>query len=498
MDSEGNELEKKFASSPEALLLCDPGGRIMDVSPPACVLTGYPREDLLDRPLDELTEPAMGYLFPELGRIATVDLEAGIRCKDGSTKPFHLKFRPFRLGDRTHSMIRVSRHRRASDQLPEDPDFVRALLRSCGTYILSVSAQGRIVFANSRFEELAGLPLSQLRGREAWDLLFDPVQRAELRRVFDGPASDPEITMQWPGVGGTVKTIVWSRAPLDASMHRPSYQILIGRELLPSGEIHTQTVGLRSSMGGHGACSPEEHVTRLNSDLESLRLEHDSLMYSLAHDLRAPLRAMSGFSDALIDEYSLRPLDEAGRQYAREISQSAHRMDALIDGLLQYSRLCRMPIRPGTVALDNLLTDVIRSFDHEIQARKASIMLEAKPGEIVTDRTILILLVSHLLSNALKFVAPHVEARVSIKVESLKHNRGVRLSVRDNGIGISADYHRVIFGMFQRLNRAESYLGTGMGLAIVGKCAERLKASLGLNSQPAQGSAFWVDLPPIL
>jgi PAS domain S-box-containing protein len=493
VESNRDELEREFASSADALLRCDPAGRIVDASPSACALTGYPREDLLARTLADLTEQGTGPLLLELTRSAALALEAGFRCKDGSTQRVHLRAHPVRMGDDTHSMIRVSRRRRACDQLPEDPEFVQVLLRAPGTYLVSVSMQGHVVFANAAFETLAGQPFSRLRGRRVWDLLVDPVHQGILRRATETAEASPDFTLSWPTPGGEPIPIAWSQALLTWSRSRPSYRILIGRE--PARPSRSPSDPAAPAVQPHDL---ERRIARVNADLEVLRLEHDSLMYTLSHDLRAPLRAMSGFSEALIEDYSLRPLDPAGQTLLRRISDSARRMDTLINGLLQYSRVCRMPVRPETVALDAVLSDIVRGFDREIRASGACVALEASPREIFTDRTVLVLMVSHLLSNALTFVRPQVVPRITLRAGVLDGERGIRISVCDNGIGIPAEYHRIIFGMFERLNRSESYLGTGMGLAIVGKCAERLNGSLGLESVLNEGSTFWVDLPLLL
>jgi len=484
-----DDLDRTLAASSESLLLCDAEGQIVGVNDSLCSLTGYDQQDLLAKSLGELTETDTGRLISELRDDATLDVETGVRCKDGSTKRLQLRLRSLRIGDRPHSVVRVARRRRAADRLPEDPEFVRALLHSAGTLVICVSAEGRIVFANPAFEALIGHAFPEIRGRRVWDLLADPEQGALFRKALEIPDAPHLIENSWVTADGVRKSIAWTGTRMASVPQSPPYLLLVGRETAPAASAPAPLVPAEDRR----RLELEDRIATLTRELEKVRSEHEALTYTLAHDFRAPLRAMSGLSDALIEECARSSTDEEGLNYALRIARSAQQMDALIENLLVYNRLARMPVERDSLRLDSVLTEVLQALDPEIRNREARITCLIPPLDVVADRTVLFLLLYQLLSNAVKFVPPGLLPAVGLRAE--RREGCVRLSVDDNGIGIPAEYHGVIFGLCERLNPSEAYPGTGMGLAIVGKAAERLHAKVGLESQVGKGSHFWVDLP---
>ena len=218
----------------------------------------------------------------------------------------------------------------------------------------------------------------------------------------------------------------------------------------------------------------------------------ESYSYSIVHDMRAPLRAMSSFAQLLRSEYGAR-LDENGHFYLDRISQGAFRLDRLIQDVLTYSRMDRDDLPLQEVRLGALLNDIVREFP-ELASTRARVQIAS--GCHVTLRSNIAALsqiFSNLLRNAVKFVAPGVTPEVKISCE--QRDGMIRIEVRDNGIGISPEHQHKIFGVFQRLHRPDEYEGTGIGLAIVKKSAERLGGRAGVDSQPGRGSCFWIDLP---
>jgi PAS domain S-box-containing protein len=488
------DLDRTLAASAESLLLCDSEGRIVGVNASLCSLIGYERQDLLAKRIGELTETDAGRLIAGLRDDATLDVETGVLCKDGSTKRLQLRLRSLRIGDHPHSMVRVARRRRAADRLPEDPEFIRALLHSAGMLVICVCSEGRIVFANPAFEVLIGRSFLEIRGRRAWDLLADPEQGAAFRKALEVPDAPQMIENSWVTADGVRKTIAWTGTRMASAPQSPPYLLLVGRELSAAAAAPSRAPTRRLPPAEDRRRSElEERIATLTRELEKVRGEHEALTYTLAHDFRAPLRAMSGLSDALIEECAQSSSDEESLKYALRIARSAQQMDALIENLLIYNRLARMPVERDPLRLDLVLTEVLQSLGPEIRNREARISSEVSPLEVMADRTVLFLLLYQLLSNALKFVQPGVIPDVSLRTD--RRDGFVRVSVHDNGIGIPAEYHGVIFGLCERLNPSESYQGTGMGLSIVGKAAERLHAKIGLESEVGKGSLFWVDLP---
>jgi signal transduction histidine kinase len=218
----------------------------------------------------------------------------------------------------------------------------------------------------------------------------------------------------------------------------------------------------------------------------------ETFTYSIAHDLRAPLRAMVGFARALLEDYGMK-LDPTGQDFANRIVDSAKRMDRLIRDLLSYSHLSREEIRPGVVDMQAALEEVLRLCEPQVLETQAEIRVETPLADVWAHKHILVQMLANLISNSLKFVAPGVTPRVRIWTE--EREDFVCLSIQDNGIGIASEHQQRIFRIFERLHGVEAYPGTGIGLALVQKAAERMNGAVGVESAPGDGSAFWIEFP---
>jgi signal transduction histidine kinase len=234
----------------------------------------------------------------------------------------------------------------------------------------------------------------------------------------------------------------------------------------------------------------ERRVRERTVLLQEMTREANSFAYTVAHDLRAPLRAISGFCHMLQEDYG-HAIDAVGRVYLDRVLQGAQRMDDLIFDLLEYARVNQTDLLRDRVDLDELAEELLRRMAPEIAERKADVRRVGELGAVVGHRPVILQVLANLVSNALKFVAPGVRPEVRIRGEAGAGR--VRVVVEDNGIGIAPEYQDRIFGIFERLNRAEDYPGTGIGLAIVRRAVERMGGRVGVDSTVGQGSRFWVE-----
>jgi PAS domain S-box-containing protein len=235
----------------------------------------------------------------------------------------------------------------------------------------------------------------------------------------------------------------------------------------------------------------EETVRLRTARLRETVGDLEAFSYSIAHDMRAPLRAMQGYAGILIEEHG-KGLSGPALTYLQRIATSAERLDRLIRDVLDYSRIVRSEWSPEPVEPGALLAELLDSYP-DFQRARASIVVRGALPAVWANRSALTQVLSNLLSNALKFVRSSCPARVVVRGEV----RGdvVRVWVEDNGIGIASEDRERIFAMFQRLHRAEEFEGTGIGLTIVRKAVERMGGRVGLESTPGRGSAFWFELP---
>ena len=233
-------------------------------------------------------------------------------------------------------------------------------------------------------------------------------------------------------------------------------------------------------------------VSEATSKLEQSNAELEAFNYTVSHDLRAPLRAMWGFANAMEEDYGA-ALDETARGYLREITDSARRMDQLINALLAYSRIGRSEITLVPVDTNKCFRDALHQIDGDApQEDHGWVEFQANMPVVLGDYILLTAVLANLLSNAHKFVASGQEAKVRAYCETGPQK--IRIVVADEGIGIALENQGKIFGAFERLHGVDKYQGTGIGLAIVRRAVEKMNGNFGVESTIGSGSRFWIEL----
>ena len=234
-----------------------------------------------------------------------------------------------------------------------------------------------------------------------------------------------------------------------------------------------------------------EELARTNEELRTACRDLEVFTYAVAHEFRAPLRAMTGFCQILQDQYRDKPFDQEGQECARRIEGGARRMDALIRDLLSYCNVARTRVDTGPVDPTQMIREALRNLALEIESSGAGVTVDDDFPTVVANPSLLSLALTTLLSNALKFVSEEVRPKVRIG-HDVQDGR-IRIWVQDNGTGIPPQYQERIFGIFERLQNSPEIPGTGIGLAIAKVAAERISARVGVESQPGHGSKFWIE-----
>ena len=233
----------------------------------------------------------------------------------------------------------------------------------------------------------------------------------------------------------------------------------------------------------------ERLVAERTAELQEMIGELESFSYSITHDLRAPLRALQGFAEILRQSAHNR-LSEQELDYVDRIITAALRMDALIRDVLEYGRMIKTELVLQSLDVEMLIKEIVQSYP-QFQSPDADIEIGSPLPPVLGNAAALTQIISNLISNAVKFVAPGRKPRLRIRAE--RRGEHVRLWFEDNGVGIPENLRGRIFELFQRGHGSE-YEGTGLGLAIVRKAAERMHGKVGVDSSPGQGSRFWVEL----
>lgn len=238
----------------------------------------------------------------------------------------------------------------------------------------------------------------------------------------------------------------------------------------------------------------ERRVAERTAELEAANHELEAFSYSVSHDLRAPLRAMDGFSKMLMEDYH-DSLDETGRDYLARVHGASQRMAQLIDDLLSLSRVTRAEMRREPVDLSALALEAVEAIRRKEPERRVEVAIA--PGlEVWGDPRLLGLVLENLLSNAWKFTSRSDEAR--IELGALEEAEGLVYFVKDNGAGFEMAYVDKLFNAFQRLHSASEYPGTGVGLATVQRIVRRHGGQVRAEGETGKGATFYFTLPPSL
>lgn len=236
----------------------------------------------------------------------------------------------------------------------------------------------------------------------------------------------------------------------------------------------------------------EKRVAERTAELAAANRELETFAYSVSHDLKAPLRGIDGYSQ-LLQETCADELSKDARIFVQNIRDGSAQMNALIEDLLDYSRMERRQLRSMRIDLGNAVRSVLAERASEIEARGVRLQVQFPALSVQADPDGLAVALRNLLENALKFTngaKPPV-----IEVGGREEPNSCILWVKDNGIGFDMKFHDRIFEIFQRLQRTEDYPGTGIGLALVSKAMHRMGGRVWAQSAPGQGTTFYLELP---
>jgi signal transduction histidine kinase len=234
----------------------------------------------------------------------------------------------------------------------------------------------------------------------------------------------------------------------------------------------------------------EQKVRDRTRQLEAANQELEAFSYSVSHDLRAPLRAVDGFTGMLAEDYD-NVLDDKGKRLLEQVRKNGVKMGHLIDDLLEFSRLGRKEISKSEVDMDELVAGVISEMDKSYP-HKAQIKVNPM-GRLLADPALITQVITNLLSNAIKYSSKKEHPFIEIKMTA--ENKEFIYSVSDNGAGFSMQYASKLFGVFQRLHRDEEFEGTGVGLAIVQRIITKHGGRVWAEGKEGEGATFYFSLP---
>ena len=372
----------------------------------------------------------------------------------------------------------------ANQQLTHQQRLLTLFIENSPAAIAMFDREMRYIAASRRYLVDYNLVQQPLAGRSHYEIFPDlPERWKEIHRRCLAGAVEHAEEDAFPRSDGRLDWVRWEIHP----WYEPDAEI--GGVILFS-EVITERKQAEQQIREMNALL-EERVRERTAALRETNAELEAFTYSVSHDLRAPLRAIDGYIQILLEDYTT-VLDEEGRRLGQVISREARRMSSLIDDLLNLSRLTRQEMRPERIQMEQLAQGVFSELATLELERELDLRLAALPearGDPVLIRQVWI----NLLSNALKFSAGRQPA--VIEVGSRSQDGETAFYVRDNGVGFDMCYADKLFGVFQRLHSEREFKGTGVGLAIVKRAVLRHGGRVWAESRPGEGACFYFTLP---
>lgn len=472
----------------------------VQVNSQLCAILGYTREELLQRSWAELTPQ------PDLAQnLALRDAMLANRAdnykmrkrfvrKDGSFVHTEIDVRAVRLPDGSikhlFSTIKdITERLQAEAALREQTNRleVAEAMAGLGSWVYDtrthVAWWSRQMYRNIGLDEALGPPVDMVAYLEC----FHPEDRALVDSFMRSVPKSMEVSTaefrRHPDLG----PLRWFRGSVQSKALETRGHYSFSGTLLDITPLKLAQTTLEETNA-----ALEQRVNERTAQLRGLNEELEAFSYTVSHDLKAPLRGIDGYSQLLEEEHSSQ-LNEEGRQFLTRIRRGVLQMGDLISGLLDYSRMERRTMEQQRVDVPVLVAQVIEGHSADIDSTRVRLSLQLEPMVLQLDREGMAVVLRNLVGNAIKFSRTRDQPEVEIGARTEGPRR--ILWVRDNGVGFDMKYHDRIFGIFQRLQRAEDYQGTGLGLALVAKAVQRMGGRVWAESQPGQGATFFLEFP---
>lgn len=498
----------------DAIISIDEEQRIVAYNRAAQEIFGHPAQAVLGRPLDlllptDLAAAHRGHIHafdrePALTRVMGGGREVAGRRADGTLFPAEASISKIIEGGHavyTAILRDVTERKRAeaevhalnaeleqrvavrTAELRENEARFQAVADTATEAVITADSRGDIIYFNPSAQRIFGYSAQEAIGQPLTRLMparFHAAHQQGLRRFLaSGEAHAIGTTVE---LAGRRKDGV--EFPLELSL--ASWKT--GESTFFAGMARDIT---QRKLAEDSIRELNRGLERRSTELEAANKELEAFSYSVSHDLRAPLRSIDGFSQALLEDYQDK-LDAVGRSHLQRVRAASQRMAILIDDMLGLSRVTRAPMQRETVDLSALAQSVVDELRQAHPQHDAEVTI-TPALTTAGDARLLRILLANLLANAWKFTGKTGTAR--IEFGAVQQDGALVFYVRDNGVGFDMQYAHKLFGAFQRLHALDEFPGTGIGLATVQRIVHRHGGSVRAEGQPGVGATFYFTLP---
>ena len=503
--TERQRAEQRFRQviegAPNGMVMVDPDGKIVLINAQIEKAFGYHRDELLGQQIELLVPGRFRALHPLYrGGFAAAPTTRpmgsgrdlfGLR-KDGTEFPVEIGLNPIEtqqglmiLG----TIVDITERKLAETALRRSQQQLAAVIGSAMDAIITVDDQQRVVLFNAAAERMFLVTSGEAMGQPLGRFIPERFRSAHHNHIQDfGRTNVTKRSM------GTLGALFGLRSdgrefPLEASIS----QIESDGKKLYTVILRDITERKRSEEEVHKLHEQlEQRVTERTLELRAANKELEAFSYSVSHDLRAPLRHINGFSQALLEDYSDQ-LDEQGKSYLQEVRSASQEMAQLIDDLLQLARVSRTEMRREIVDLSNVARTILNRLQRNQAERVVTVTIN-EGLQARGDRRLLEVVLKNLLGNAWKFTSQREQAEIEFGAG--KSGSETFYFVRDNGAGFDTAYAHKLFGVFQRLHTTREFEGTGVGLAIVQRIVHRHGGRVWAEGAVDRGATFFFTLAP--
>jgi PAS domain S-box-containing protein len=485
-----------FERANDAIHISNTSDEILEVNSRMCEMMGYSRAELLNMHVTDLQAPEVrqfGHVvMNELNRHGASIFEGLNLHRSGRYIPVEISVarieRP--QGNLFVSVVRdITERKQAEERLVVERNLLSTLIDNLPDRIYVKDLQGRKIISNvADWQGSSGKTMEDVLGKSDFDT-YSPVLAAKFwaddKSVLD--SGIPIISREEPGLDsqGNPIWVSTTKVPLRYGNGQIMGLVGIGRDITEHKQAEDEVRKLNAEL--------EQRVRDRTVQLETTNKELEAFSYSVSHDLRAPLRGIDGWSQALLEEYNDQ-LDEQGQQYINRVRSETQRMGHLIDDMLKLSRLTRAEMNKEQVDLSALAQTIAERMQAAEPLRKVDFKIQA--GLIAEgDSYLLEAVLVNLLGNAFKFTGKRPDARIEF---GQTESQGQRVFfIRDNGAGFDMDYSQKLFGTFQRMHKVSEFPGTGIGLATVQRVIHRHGGRVWAEAEVDRGATFYFTLGPL-